>query len=204
MSVFPTSLASLQQEWLSLCLQTQLSIWQERNWRNDSYVSTKDSCNSYTDRRAVEKNIQTCSILGRRWDFSSSCGWGKLVLLCRVGSTVLGWGESEPQVCVGKANPSVVSLLVKSRCNRGSCVLRTRVNVKEIGPKQIDEMSENSFIENFSLACRALSHIFFSTWVEEKTQQNKIIHFPLQHYTAHLKWNMTFWVTSCPWQRGWF
>lgn len=66
-------------------------------------------------------------------------------------------------MCVGKVNPSVVSLPVKSRCSRASCVFRTRVNVKEIGPKQIDEMSENSFIENFSFACRALSQILFST-----------------------------------------
>lgn len=35
-------------------------------------------------------------------------------------------------------------------------MFRTRVNVKEIGPKQIDKMSEKSFIENFSLACREL------------------------------------------------
>lgn len=45
-------------------------------------------------------------------------------------------------MCVGKANPSVVSLLVKSWCSRGRCVFRTRVNVKEIGLKQIDEMRE--------------------------------------------------------------
>lgn len=56
----------------------------------------------------------------------------------------------KPLLCVEKANPCVVSLPVKSRCSRGSCVFRTRVNVKEMGPKQIDEMSEKSFIENFS------------------------------------------------------
>lgn len=55
----PTNLASPQQEWLSLCLQTQLSVWQERSWRNDSYISTKDSCNSCTDRHAVEKESKS-------------------------------------------------------------------------------------------------------------------------------------------------
>lgn len=72
-------------------------------------------------------------------------------------------------------------------------MFRTRVNVKDIGPKQIyAKMSKNNFIEGFNLVCIAFSQMLFSTWIErekknnKKPQQKKIVNFPLQYYIAHL------------------
>ena len=46
---------------------------------------------------------------------------------------------------------------------------------------------KNEKKESFSLAYVVALSQMLSTWIGEKKQQNKVVNFPLQHYTAHPK-----------------
>lgn len=70
------------------------------------------------------------------------------MLCCKTLVKNIGSGESETQVYMGKSKSQHGQLFEGISEEQGSCVLRTRLNVKEKWPKQIcAEMSETNFIE---------------------------------------------------------